>query len=51
MIVLRKASERGRADHDWLKSWHSFSFLDSYDPEHVQFSSLRVINSISDICP
>ena len=44
MIVLRKAGERGYAKHGWLESWHSFSFADYRDQEHVNFGPLRVIN-------
>jgi redox-sensitive bicupin YhaK (pirin superfamily) len=44
MIKLRPAAERGRGNHGWLDSWHSFSFADYRDPEHVHWGPLRVIN-------
>ncbi len=50
MLTLRKASDRGAADHGWLKSFHTFSFAGYRNPQEQGFSDLLVINKI-DLAP
>ena len=43
-FIVHKAATRGYFDHGWLKTYHTFSFADYYNPERVHFGALRVLN-------
>ena len=46
-LTLHKAGSRGHADHGWLKTWHTFSFANYYNPNRMHFGALRVLNDDS----